>query len=214
MTAAKFITASFLILLMVSASFGQGIDKVKIGDQIWIKKNLNVNVFRNGDVIPEARTTEEWLKAGQEGTPAWCYYENRPENGEKYGKFYNWYAVSDSRQLAPEGWHVATNEEWQTLVDYYGGQDVAGGNMKETGTEHWNSPNTGATNEHGFSALPGGHRDTYGNFFNIRHYATFWSSTNCSKNNAWKRHLSRGDMKVYIDCFNKTAGFSVRCIKD
>jgi uncharacterized protein (TIGR02145 family) len=210
----KLLTTAFVLLFMAATSFSQTGKTVKIGNQVWMAENLNVSVFRNGDAIPEAKTVEEWNKAGQERKPAWCYYENDPANGEKYGKLYNWYAVNDSRQLAPEGWHVASDAEWQALVDYYGGQEVAAGKMKETGTEYWNSPNTGATNEHGFSALPGGHRDSKGHFFNIRHYATFWSSTNCSKVSAWKRHLSRGDVKVYIDCFNMVAGYSVRCIRD
>ncbi len=210
----KVLTVVFVLLLIVYTSFSQTGKIVNIGNQVWMTENLNLSVFRNGDAIAEAKTAEEWLNAGKEGKPAWCYYENDPANGEKYGKLYNWYAVNDSRQLAPQGCHVPSDAEWQSLVDYYGGQEVAGGQMKETGTVHWNSPNTGANNEHGFSALPGGHRDSKGNFYNIRHYATFWSSTNCNKTSAWKRHLSRGDTKVYIDCFNMVAGFSVRCIGD
>ena len=214
MNTLKILTAALILLLMVSTSFNQSGKKVKIGNQVWMTKNLNESTFRNGDAIPEAKTVEAWLKAGEEGKPAWCYYENDSANGEKYGKLYNWHAVNDRRQLAPEGWYVPSNAEWQTLIDYYGGQEVAGGKMKETGMVHWNSPNTGATNEHGFSVLPGGHRDSNGHFFNMGHYATFWSSTNCNKISAWKRHLSRGDTKVYIDCFNMVAGFSVRCVRD
>ena len=214
MKTVKIFTAAVILFMMTTTSFSQTNKIVKIGDQVWMTENLNLSVFRNGDAIPEAKTVEEWLKAGKEGKSAWCYYENDLANGEKYGKLYNWYVVNDSRQLAPEGWHVASDAEWQTLVDYYGGQEVAGGKMKETGTVNWNSPNTGATNEHGFSALPGGHRDSKGQFFNMRHYATFWSSTNCNKISAWKRHLSRGDLKVYLDCFNMVAGFSVRCVRD
>ena len=210
----KILAAAFMLLLVVSISFSQTGRTVKIGGQEWMTKNLNVSTFRNGDVIPEAKTIDDWLKAGAEGKPAWCYYENDPANGEKYGKLYNWHAVNDSRQLAPKGWHVPTNDEWQTLIDFCGGQEVAGGPMKETGMKHWKRPNTGATDEHGFSALPGGHRDNKGHFYNLGHYATFWSSTNCNKIAAWKRHLSRGDTKVYIDCFNMIAGFSVRCVRD
>ncbi|MBN2355064.1 fibrobacter succinogenes major paralogous domain-containing protein [candidate division KSB1 bacterium] len=214
MNTIKILAAAFLLLLMAPISSSQSSEKVKIGNQVWMTQNLDAGSFRNGDVIPEAKTKEEWIKAGEEGTPAWCYYENDPANGEKYGKLYNWHAVNDSRQLAPEGWHVPGHDEWQSLIDYYGGQEVAGAHMKEKGMAHWNSPNTGATNDHGFSALPGGHRDSKANFFNMGHYATFWSSTNCNNITAWKRHLSRGDAKVYIDCFNMIAGFSVRCVKD
>jgi uncharacterized protein (TIGR02145 family) len=210
----KIIIASLMLLLIVSTSFSQITKKVKIGNQVWMTENLNLSVFRNGEVIPEAKTEEEWIKAGQERKPTWCYYANDPANGYKYGKLYNWHAVNDTRNLAPEGWHVPSNAEWQTLIDYYGGQEVAGRNLKEAGVKHWKNPNTGAINEHGFSALPGGHRDNNANFFNIGHYATFWSSTNCNNISAWKRHMSRGDAKVYIDCTNMVAGFSVRCVED
>ena len=210
----KLLTIALILLVMVSASFAQNRKTIKIGKQEWMTENLNVSTFRNGDAIPEAKTINEWLKAGKEGKPAWCYYENDPVNGKIYGKLYNWYAVNDSRQLAPKGWHVASHDEWQILIDYYGGQEVAGGRLKETGMKHWKSPNKGATNDHGFSALPGGHRDSEGHFYNLGRYATFWSSTNCNKITAWKRHLSRGDMKVYLDCFDMIAGFSVRCVRD
>jgi uncharacterized protein (TIGR02145 family) len=210
----KIFTAVMVVLIMATNFYSQTGNTVKIGNQVWMVENLNVNVFRNGSAIPEAKTTEEWEMAGEEKKPAWCYYKNDPANGEKFGKLYNWYAVNDNRSLAPKGWHVPSAEEWQTLIDYYGGQEVAGGKMKETGTVHWKGPNTGATNEDGFSALPGGHRDHNANLFNIGHYATFWTSTECNKINAWKRHLSHGDVKVYNDCLSKSMGFSVRCVKD
>jgi len=210
----KLFSAVFVVSIMISISFAQEGKSVKIGNQEWMTDNLNVETFRNGDMIPQAKTSGEWLQAGKEGQPAWCYYENDLEYGKIYGKLYNWYAVKDSRQLAPPGWHVASHDEWQILIDHDGGQEVAAGSLKETGMTHWKSPNKGATNKHGFSALPGGHRDPEGNFYNLGHYATFWSATACSKKNAWKRHMSRGDMKVYLDCFNKVAGFSVRCVRD
>lgn len=90
---------------------------VTIGNQVWMTKNLNVDKFRNGDPIPEAKTDEEWIKAGENKQPAWCYYENDPANGEKYGKVFNWYAVNDPRGLAPEGWHDPTEEELQDLFN-------------------------------------------------------------------------------------------------
>lgn len=109
---------------------------VKRGTQIWMTENLNVSTFRNGEPIPEAKTVEEWEKAGENKQPAWCYYNNYPKNGAKYGKLYNWYAVIDPRGLAPEGWHVPSNEEWQTLEDYLG--DDAGKKMKSTsGWNNW-----------------------------------------------------------------------------
>ncbi len=111
---------------------------VKIGTQTWMLENLNVSTFRNGDPIPEAKTDEEWEKAGKEGKPVWCYYDNDPKNGAKYGKLYNWYAVNDPRELAPIGWHVSTDVEWEILHDFLGGWEVAGKKMKSTsGWNNW-----------------------------------------------------------------------------
>ena len=105
---------------------------IKYGVQVWIASNLNVTHFRNGDVIPEAKTEEEWIKAGKSGSPAWCYYDNDPENGKKYGKLYNWYAIGDKRGLVPEGWHVSANADWRTLIKNLLGVDVAGVKLKST----------------------------------------------------------------------------------
>jgi len=111
---------------------------VTIGTQVWMKENLNVSTFKNGDPIPEVKTDEEWERAGELKQPAWCYYDNDPKNGTKYGKLYNWYAVNDPRGLAPSGYHVPTDEEWTILTDYLGGEDVAGTKMKSTsGWENW-----------------------------------------------------------------------------
>jgi uncharacterized protein (TIGR02145 family) len=140
------------------------IDNVKIGKQVWMKRNLDVDHYRNGDPIPEVKDPDEWanLKIG-----AWCYYDNNPANGAIYGKLYNWYAVNDPRGLAPEGWHVSSDEEWKELTNFIGGEELAGGKMKEAGTEHWNNPNLGASNESAFSALPGGWRSIDGTFSSI-----------------------------------------------
>ncbi len=92
-------------------------NSVKIGNQVWMTENLNVDRFRNGELIPEAKTKEEWIKAGENKQPAWCYYNNDPSNGKKYGKLYNWYAVSDSRGLAPENWRIPSDKEWVLLVE-------------------------------------------------------------------------------------------------
>jgi uncharacterized protein (TIGR02145 family) len=118
-------------------------------------ENLNVDKFRNGDPIPEAKIDEEWEEADENGEPAWCYYDNDSTNGVKYGKLYNWYAVTDPRGLAPEGWNVPIDEEWTTLIDFLGGEDVAGTKMKST--SGWAESGNG-TKESGFSGLPGGNR--------------------------------------------------------
>ncbi len=194
---------------------------IKIGAQVWQAENLNVDRFRNGDSIPEVRSEEEWVAAGKRGEPAWCYYDNDAENGKKYGKLYNWYAVNDSRGLAPEGWHIPTDEEWTILIDYLGGEEVAGGKMKSTGTAYWDSPNGGATNESGFSALEGGGRTDFFNFSVCRCGAGFWSSTEADDLNAWNYGLNalygdvgKGGYDTGLGGGNKQDGFSVRCLKD
>ena len=116
---------------------------VTIGNQVWMKENLNVSTFRNGDPIPEAKTAEEWQAAGTEKQPAWCYYDNDPKNGVKYGKLYNWYAVNDSRGLAPSGYHVPTDLEWTVLADFLGGESVAGGKVKSA--NGWDNYKTGGS---------------------------------------------------------------------
>jgi uncharacterized protein (TIGR02145 family) len=177
-------------------------------------KNLDVDRFRNGDMIPQARTNEEWNSAGKKGKPAWCYYKNDTENGEIYGKLYNWYAVNDSRGLAPEGWHIPTDDEWTTLTNYLGGEDVAGGKMKSTGTAYWNSPNTDATNESGFSVLPGGFRNYDSSFGSSRNYVFFWSAAEDRSGLAWGRGLDSNNGYVNRDYDNKSFGASVRYLRD
>jgi uncharacterized protein (TIGR02145 family) len=210
----KLLFSAIILTGLFSAPYSQTAKVAVIGKQQWLTTNLDVNTFRNGDVIPEAKTAQEWLEAGRQGKPAWCYYQNDQTNGKKFGKLYNWYAVHDSRQLAPSGWHIADANEWQTLIDSSGGGEVAGGKLKERGTLYWQSPNTGAVNANGFSARPGGLRDSSGRFFTLRNYAAFWTATECGVHSAWARHLSHGDTKVYFDGMSKGFGFSVRCIKN
>lgn len=132
-------TVAFVLLLFVSISCRQTENTMKIpagGTEFmeWMPKNLTTSTFRNGDSIPEVKVDKEWFEAAKEGRPAWCYYNNDPANGKTYGKLYNWYAVNDARGLAPKGWHIPTDREWQILVDSLGGKAVAGGKMKEKGT--------------------------------------------------------------------------------
>jgi uncharacterized protein (TIGR02145 family) len=116
---------------------------VTIGTQVWTTKNLDVSTFRNGDVIPQASTDEAWEAAGENKQPAWCYYDNDPKNGTKYGKLYNWYAVNDPRGLAPEGYHIPTDAEWTVLTDYLGGERSESKKMKST--SGWDSYTTGGS---------------------------------------------------------------------
>ena len=193
------------------------ISSVKIGDQEWQSKNLDVDRFRNGDLIPHAIKDEEWKAARERKEPAWCYYSNDAENGELYGKLYNWYAVNDPRGLAPEGWHLPADNEWTVLTDYLGGKDMAGGKMKSTETAFWISPNTGATNESGFSALPGGLRYFDGSFSGIKDFAFFWSAAENKENSSWNRYLynsNRSVLRIYNFLDDKSVGASVRCLRD
>ena len=145
--------------------------EVKIGKQVWMSENLSIEKFRNGDPIPEAKTSEEWIKAGENKKPAWCYYDNDPANGKKYGKLYNWYAVNDPRGLAPSGWHLPNENDWKKLITTLGGDEVAGKKIKST--SGWIENN--GSNTSGFTGLPGG-----GNFnrkFNYFGSDGFWWST-------------------------------------
>jgi uncharacterized protein (TIGR02145 family) len=196
---------------------------VKIGDQCWMAQNLKVTHYRNGDPIPNVTGDTEW---SNHSTGAYCEYDNDPANVDTYGRLYNWYAVDDSRNIAPEGWHVPTDAELKQLEMYLGmsqaeadgtgwrGTDE-GGKLKEAGTTHWLAPNTGATNESGFTALPGGLRYFDGLFTNLGNYAYFWSSTEFSGDFAWYRNLDYyGSQVGRYYYFDKHYGFSVRCVRD
>ncbi len=182
-----------------------------IGSQIWITNNLDVSTYRDGTVIPQVTDPTAWANLT---TGAWCYYANTSSNGTTYGKLYNWYAVNDTRGLAPQGWHVATDSEWTTLTTYLGGTTVAGGAIKESGTTHWSSPNTNADNSSGFTGLPGGFRNNDGTFYNILGDGNYWSSSSDTTSNAWTRFTNYISGNVFRYSHNKLLGFSVRCVKD
>jgi uncharacterized protein (TIGR02145 family) len=184
---------------------------VQIGDQVWMAENLKVTHYRNGDAVPNVTNASEWENLS---TGAYCNYDNKTTHVATYGRLYNWYAVNDSRNIAPIGWHVASDAEWQTLIDYLGGADVFGGKLKEMGNTHWQSPNTGATNESGFSALPGGVRYSHGEFTDLGYCACFWSSTETNNKFAmccWLLHTWSG--ANHMVCL-KYWSLSVRCVKD
>ena len=141
---------------------------VKIGKQEWMAENLNVSHYCNGDPIPKAK--DEWSKLK---TGAWCYYDHDEENGKIYGKLYNGYAVYDPRGLAPEGWHVSTDNEWKILMKYLGGEDIAGDKLKEP-TYWWVEDYSVPTNESGFTALPGGLRDSIDDNFKLLDQGGYW----------------------------------------
>jgi uncharacterized protein (TIGR02145 family) len=185
---------------------------IQIGNQLWSKNNLDVSFYRNGDEIPYVDNATTWAALT---TGAWCYYNNDPANGEKYGKLYNWYAVNDSRGLAPQGWHIPSDAEWIILSTKLGGDAAAGGKMKTAGTTNWTTPNIGATNSSGFSGLPGGARNNVGAFLVIGDGGYWWSSSmEYSTANVWVRYLSYATSVVYSFSTTKTLGFSVRCLRD
>ncbi len=185
--------------------------EVKIGTQIWAVRNLDVTHFKNGDTILEAKTAEEWQKAGDSSIAAWCYYDNDSLNGKKYGKLYNWYAVNDRRGLATNGWHIPDEEEWTILIEYLGGTDAAGIQLKTT--EGWNNEGNG-TNTSGFCGLPGGYRYNNGSFNGIEKFGSWWSIVESGSQNAWYRYLSAADGKIMRKVDDRRDGFSVRCLKN
>jgi len=195
---------------------------VKIGDQWWMAENLKVTRYRNGDAILRVPDNTQWseLISG-----AYCNYNNNVKNVATYGRLYNWQAVNDPRGLAPAGWHIPTDEEWKQLEIYLGmsqteADDIswrgapAGGKLKESGTVHWMSPNTGASNESGFSAIPGGYRDSNGSFGGLGSDAHFWSATEGTIRGAFRRYLSYDNADISRYNYRKPFGFSVRCVKD
>lgn len=186
-------------------------EEVTIGKQVWMTQNLTVDKFRNGDLIPQVKTIEEWNNACKKGQPVWCYYDNDTSNGAIYGKLYNWYAVKDSRGLAPQGWKIPSDAEWTVLTDYLGGDEVSGEKMKSS--RGWYENGNGNNNS-GFSGLPGGLIDDGGDFYGIGINCAWWSSTKVNEESAWGRLLSyeTGTTGRY-EYLIERAGFYVRCIK-
>lgn len=182
---------------------------ITIGTQVWMTTNLDVDHYRNGEAIPQA--SDQWLNLR---TGAWCYYNNDSATGTVYGKLYNWYAVNDPRGLAPAGWHIPSDKEWTILITYLGGESIAGGKLKEAGTIYWESPNSGATNESGFSALPGGFRYTNGTFINLRVNGNWWTSTEGEPFYAYCRYASFESAISVRSPGYKNSAFSVRCIRN
>jgi len=187
---------------------------IVIGTQTWMAENLRTIKYRNGDSIPEITENAVWsnLKTG-----AYCNYNNSNtvEMIATYGRLYNWYTVSDSRDISPLGWHVPTNDEWTTLITYLGGETLAIKKLKEKGKVHWSLNTEGSNNSSGFTALPGGRRSGM-YFMSMGDVGYWWSSTeDDSKISAWYRSLSiQPDEAVAPYIWFKEDGFSVRCVKD
>jgi len=194
----------------VQATKSKDVGTVRIGEQAWAIANLNVITFRNGDTIPEAKTNKEWVSAGESGKPAWCYYNNDPANGPKYGKLYNWYAVNDPRGLAPAGWTLPADADWAQLAYYLGGKEVSGGKLKST--SGWIGGDNG-TNEAGFTGLPGGYRVENGTFLNLGSIGTWWSSTESKTLYAIDYYLSLS-RSLGRSTSPRQRGESVRCLRN
>ncbi len=187
-------------------------ESVKIGNDTWMVKNLDVVTYRNGDTIPEMREVKGWLTTTNGG---WCVYNNDTSYLDDLGRIYNWHAVNDSRNIAPEGWHVATYSEWQSLINTLGGVDFAGAKLKEMGFTHWAPPNTGATNSSGFSAYAGGYRsETDGSFKDLGGFGYWWLNSQASPGYAYTMLLSTITEKAYTGENLKSFGAYVRCVKD
>ena len=197
--------------ILIPDGDGNNYKSVVIGTQTWLTENLKTTKYNNGVSIPLVIDDEEWSTSA---SPAYCYYDNDSLTCKnEYGALYNWYTV-ETGLLCPYGYHVPTDAEWDTLVEYLGGQYEAGGRMKEIGTLHWEVPNTNATNKSGFSALPGGQRSKSGTFMGFKTYCRFWSSTNIASTWVRDRSLFNNRTIVGSDGWDKRCGFSVRCIKD
>ena len=209
-----FLLSSFCLLIsqksysQVSDYDGNVYKTVIIGNQEWMSENLRVEHYRNGDLIPRVEDIEEWklLKTG-----SWCYYQNKPENGDKFGKLYSWYAVNDKRGLAPKGWHIPSDEEWSELIEYLGGEDIAGIKLKEINS--WKRY-SGETNESGFSALPGGVGLNNGYISQPGWDTFFWSTTECDNKKAWFRSMFTEWKDVSRNSTNKMFEMSIRCVRN
>lgn len=183
---------------------------IKIGTQTWMIKNLNIETFRNGEPIPEVKSADEWESKGENGKPAWCYYDNDPSNGGKFGKLYNWHAVNDYRGLAPMGWKIPSKKDWNILIKNLRDKGVAGNAMKST--ELWLT--YGGTNESEFNGLPGGIRTRKGMFGLIGETAQWWSSTEADNYAVGFDLSDYSSADLEIGKFSVTHGNSVRCIKE
>jgi uncharacterized protein (TIGR02145 family) len=190
-------------------------DTVHIGAQAWMKQNLKTTHYRDGSAITEVEDSAAWanIYSTSATTPAWCYYNGNAANNATYGKLYNWYAVTDPRNVFPTGYHVPTDSDWTVLSNYLGRDEVSGGHLKST-SELWLTPNTCADNSSGFTALPAGTRNYTGAFNYLGGNSTFWSSTTATSTLAWFRDLYYNDSSCVRDDYVKANGFSVRCVGD
>ncbi len=190
---------------------GNVYNTITIGNQVWMKENLKVTKFNDGADIPYVTDNDTWF---QTNDPGYGWYDNDEATyKDLYGAMYNWYTVNTGK-LCPDGWHVPGDAEWTILTDFLGGEEIAGGKLKEAGTEHWSDPNTDATNVSGFTALPGGYRSNGGQYYGIEWQGRWWTSSMIDNNFVWTRHMQTDIGNVNRYDMNKNYGFSVRCIME
>ncbi|WP_370089608.1 fibrobacter succinogenes major paralogous domain-containing protein [Ekhidna sp.] len=199
---------------LVDARDGKTYKTIHLGTQLWMAENLRATTYNDGNPIEYPGTN---ITAWEDNTTgAYAWYDHTET---EYGPLYNWYAVNTGK-LCPTGWHIPTDEEWNELGTYLGGGSIAGSKMKETGTEHWEAPNSDATNASGFNAIPAGWAYyVNGHFSYLRERAVFWSSEEgYNADHGISRHLVSGDERLIrytsSNSSNKGNGFSCRCIKD
>ena len=195
---------------------GNTYNVIAIGTQVWMAENLKTTKYNDNSTIPLVTDASAWAALT---TPAYCWYNNDEATYKAtYGALYNWYTVdaasNGGKNVCPTGWHVSTDAEWTTLTTYLGGGAVAGGKLKETGTTHWLTPNTGATNENGFTALPGGYHNSNGYYGSFGDYGYWWSSTEYSTTTAWYRDMYKGEASIIWGNSLEQWGLSVRCVRD
>jgi uncharacterized protein (TIGR02145 family) len=198
----------------IEASVEERTDYTEIvfGNQIWMGQNLDVSKFRNGETIPFAETYYDWDLACDKKQPVWCYIQNESSNGPRFGKLYNWYAVSDPRGLAPTGWEIPTDLDWSILSDFLKGPMGTGDQMKEKG--FWsNADHANPIQENSFAALPGGCRIYNGPIDEIGSDANWWTSTESNDDKVWTRAIYNSNEALFRNEDDKKNGYSVRCIK-
>ena len=181
-----------------------------LGTQEWMAENLRTSAYRDGSLIPHVTNNTSW---GNLTTGAYCWYDNDDTYEQPFGKIYNWFAVADARGLCPMGWHVPTDAEWTTLINFLGGAGVAGGPLKETGFNYWEFQNDGATNSSGFRGLPGS-RNEDGTFPIMGFYGYWWSANQSSDSHGGDLGLFYDGIGVNQAADDKNYGFWVRCLKD
>jgi len=194
-----------------------------IGNQVWLQENLKATKFRNGDLITNFTNMKNgpWAELMNTKTSAYCNYNNDPALGDVYGRLYNWGVIGDKRGICPTGWHVPTQDEFTELFNFVGGNAVAGGKLKETGTTHWNSPNTGATNEYGFTLLPSGWREMNSEYMNMGIVTYLWASTEHTAGGftegaveAAAAVFSNNYQSAGVTWVLKLEGLPIRCVMD